>query len=89
MTRHTHTYHLPSVSMLTLPDRGGYYDAVLVWHCVVPGCAHACYATGMVNQHSRNLTVPHWEAALARERHLGTLESRLAAREEAYHASRR
>lgn len=68
--------------MLSLPDAHAYYDACLVWRCQEPGCPHACHATGIVHQQSRNLTVANWEAALARERQRGTIESQVAAREE-------
>ena len=80
MDAHRHRYGLPAVTMLTLPDIDGYYDAVLLWQCQT--CPHACHATGMVHQQSLGLTVEAWEQRVAEERATGSPIARMAAQQE-------
>ena len=77
---HTHAYRYPTVTMLSLPDVYGYYDAVLVWHCAT--CPATCHATGLLHQQSRGLTPAAWEARCAQERQRGGLVAQQAARQE-------
>lgn len=76
-----HHYHYPAVTMLTLPDIDGWYDAVLTWHC--QGCRQPRrWAVGQVHQHWHGMTIAAWDAACAHERRTGSVWAQQAAQQE-------
>ena len=77
---HMHRYRFPEVTMLSLPDVEGYYDAVLVWSCL--GCQQPRrHTTGLLHQTSRGLTIAAWEAQGAKDRAAGGPLAHQTARE--------
>lgn len=77
---HAHQYGLPTITMLTLPDVDGYFDAVLLWRCLE--CTHTRHATGIVPGEGPGLTVEEWDAQIVQARATGDPMAQEAARQE-------
>lgn len=63
---HTHRYRFPSVTMLTLPDVQGDYDAVLLWYCLDCGQLGPFY-TCQMHRETKGMTYEVMRAIWERE----------------------
>lgn len=78
---HTHTFHLETHLVLTLPDRDGYQDRLLQYGCA---CGEHLDIAGSFCIHSSAFTLEDLLTCLTRERREGTTLAKVAQREHAH-----